>query len=307
MPDSDAGVIKQITDLKKARQAIILSHNYQLGEVQDIADFVGDSLELSQQAARTDAAVIVFCGVHFMAETASIICPDKKVLLPDLNAGCPMANMITVEALRQKKKEHPRATVVCYVNSSAAVKAESDVCCTSANAVRLVEKLTGAEEIIFVPDQYLGDYVAAKTGRKLILWPGFCPTHTRIQAQHITRLKAEYPQARVIVHPECRPEVRALADEVLSTGGMVRFARETTAKEIIVGTEIGLLHRLRKENPGKRFMAASEQAICPRMKLITLESILASLQSMAHEVKVPEKIRLKAKAAVDKMLEIGSN
>ncbi len=307
MPDNDAGIIKQIMDLKKARQAIILSHNYQLGEVQDIADFVGDSLELSQQAARTDAAVIVFCGVHFMAETASIICPDKKVLLPDLNAGCPMANMITVEALRQKKKEHPRATVVCYINSSAAVKAESDVCCTSANAVRLVEKLAGADEIIFVPDQYLGDYVAAKTGRKLILWPGFCPTHTRIQAQHITRLKAEYPQARVIVHPECRPEVRALADEVLSTGGMVRFARETTAKEIIIGTEIGLLHRLRKENPGKRFMAASEQAICPRMKLITLESILASLQSMSHEVKVPEKIRLKAKAAVDKMLEIGSN
>ncbi len=305
MQDSNAELIEKITSLKKARNAVILSHNYQLGEIQDIADFVGDSLELSQKAAMTNADVIVFCGVHFMAETASIICPDKVVLLPDLNAGCPMANMITTERLREKKKEHPKAIVVCYINSSAEVKAESDVCCTSANAVRLVEKLTDAEEIIFVPDQYLGDYVASKTGRKMILWPGFCPTHTRIQAQSIARLRVEYPKAKVIVHPECRPDVRALADEVLSTGGMVRFARETDAKEIIVGTEIGMLHRLRKENPGKQFIVASEQAICPRMKLITLESVLWSLQEMAPEIKVPEEIRLKAKAAVDKMLEIG--
>ncbi|MFC1987857.1 quinolinate synthase NadA [Chloroflexota bacterium] len=295
----------KIASLRKSKKAIILAHNYQLGEIQDIADFVGDSLELSQKAAMTDADVIVFCGVHFMAETASIICPDKTVLLADMNAGCPMANMITVEQLRAKKKEHPKATVVCYVNSSAGVKAESDVCCTSANAVRVVEKLADAEEILFVPDQYLGDYVASKTGRKMILWPGFCPTHTRIQAQSISRLRMEYPQAKVIVHPECRPEVRALADEVLSTGGMVRFAREADVKEIIVGTEIGLLHRLRKENPGKQFIIASEQAICPRMKLITLESVLWSLQEMTPEVKVPEAIRLKAKAAVDRMLEIG--
>ncbi len=305
MNNSDTRLIEKITSLKKGKNAIILAHNYQLGEVQDIADFIGDSLELSQKAAKTDADVIVFCGVHFMAETASIICPDKVVLLPELHAGCPMADMITAKRLREEKKKHPKAIVVCYVNSSAAVKAESDICCTSANAVRLVEKLTDTEEIIFVPDQYLGDYVARKTGRKMILWPGFCPTHTRIQPQDISRLKAEYPQAKAIVHPECRPEVRALADEVLSTGGMVRFARETKATEIIVGTEMGLIHRLRKENPGKRFVPASEQAVCPRMKLITLETVLWSLEQMTHQIRVPERTRLKAKTAVDRMLEMG--
>ncbi|MFC1957982.1 quinolinate synthase NadA [Chloroflexota bacterium] len=304
MENNDAQLIDKITGLRKTKNAVILAHNYQLGEVQDIADFVGDSLELSQKAARTDADVIVFCGVHFMAETASILCPDKTVLLPELHAGCPMANMITRERLMEKKKEHPRATVVCYVNSSAAVKAESDVCCTSANAVRLVEKMTDAEEILFVPDQYLGDYVAEKTGRKLILWPGFCPTHTRIQPQDILRLKAEHPKAKVVVHPECKPEVRELADEVFSTGGMIRFAHETNAQEIIVGTEVGIIHRLSKENPDKSFIPVSEQAICPRMKLITLDTILQSLETMSHKIKVPEKTRLKAKAAVDKMLEV---
>ena len=303
MEDSDAALLEKIQGLKKSRNAIFLVHNYQLGEIQDIADFIGDSLELSQKAAKTDADVIVFCGVQFMAETASILCPDKIVLLPDMHAGCPMADMITAERLREKKKEYPGATVVCYVNSSAEVKAESDVCCTSANAVRIVEKLTDAEEIIFVPDQYLGNYVATQTGRKMILWPGFCPTHVRIQAQDITRLKTENPRAKVVVHPECRPEVTDLADAVLSTGGMIRFARETDAEEIIIGTEIGILHRLRKENPGKRFVPASEQAICPRMKLITLETVLWSLENMSHQVKVPERIRLRAKAAVDKMLE----
>jgi len=303
MENSDAALIEKITSLKKRRNAIFLVHNYQLGEVQDIADFIGDSLELSQKAAKTEADVIVFCGVHFMAETASILCPDKTVLLPDTHAGCPMADMITAERLREKKKEHPRATVVCYVNTPAAVKAESDICCTSANAVKLVEKLD-AEEIIFVPDQYLGSYVASKTGKKMILWPGYCPTHTRIQAQAIARQKQEHPQAKVIVHPECRPEAKALADEVLSTGGMIRFARETEAEEIIVGTEIGILYRLRKENPGKKFIAASEQAVCPRMKLITLETVLWSLENMTHQVKVPERTRLRAKRAVDRMLEV---
>ncbi len=293
-----------ILRLKEQRKAIILAHNYQLGEIQDIADFVGDSLELSQKAAKTDADVIVFCGVHFMAETAYILSPDKTVLLPDINAGCPMANMVTVEGLRQRKRELPGAIVVCYINSSAAVKAESDVCCTSANAVKVIESLD-AEDILFVPDQYLGDYVSTKTDKRVIPWPGFCPTHIRIQPQHITNLRQEYPQARVVVHPECRPEVIALADEVLSTGGMCRFARETEHEEIIVGTEVGMIHRLRKENPGKRFIPASEQAICPRMKLITLESVLWSLQEMTPEVKVPEETRLKAKVAVDKMLEIG--
>jgi quinolinate synthase len=216
-----------------------------------------------------------------------------------------MADMITAEGLRQKKKEHPEATVICYINSSAEVKAESDVCCTSANAVRIVEKLANGGELLFVPDQYLGHYVSTKTGREMILWPGFCPTHIRIKSQDITRLKQEHPQASVVVHPECRPEVIALADEVLSTGGLCRFAGKTEAEEVIVGTELGIIHRLRKENPNKRFIPASEQAVCPRMKLITLENILWSLEEMAPEVKVPEEIRLRAKAAVDKMLEVG--
>ena len=302
MESKDAGLIKKILALKKKRNAVILAHNYQLGEVQDIADFVGDSLELSQNAAKTNADVIVFCGVHFMAETASILCPDKVVLLPDMNAGCPMADMITAERLRAKKKEHPQAVVVCYINSSAEVKAESDICCTSANAVKVVESL-GAREIIFVPDQYLGHYVSARTGKKMILWPGFCPTHVRIKPERIKELKREYPQAKIVVHPECQPEVIALADEVFSTSGMCRYAQRDEVREMIVGTELGIIHRLKKENPGKRFIPVSEQAICPNMKLITLEKVLWSLEEMNPEVKVPEGIRLRAKAAVDKMLE----
>jgi len=304
MSNREAETIEKILSLKRKRDGIILVHNYQLGEVQDIADFVGDSLELSQNAAKTDANVIVFCGVHFMAETASILCPDKTVLLPDMDAGCPMANMIIAERLREKKKEYPKAKVVCYINSSAEVKAESDVCCTSANAIRVIESLA-AEEVLFVPDQYLGHYVSTKTDKKMILWPGYCPTHVRIQPEHITKRRQEYPQAKVVVHPECKPEVIALADEVLSTGGMIRFAKRQEVEEMIVGTEIGMIHRLRKENPGKRFIPVSEQAVCPNMKLITLEKVLWSLEEMAPEVKVPEKTRLKAKAAVDKMLEIG--
>jgi len=305
MENKDAELIENIISLKERKKAVILSHNYQLGEIQDIADFIGDSLELSQQAAKTDAEVIVFCGVYFMAETASILCPDKTVLLPDLNAGCLMANMITAEGLIKRKMEFLGIPVVCYINSAADVKAESDVCCTSANAVKVIESLD-AREILFVPDQYLGHYISTKTDKKLILWPGFCPTHAKIQPQDITKLKREYPQAKVMVHPECKPEVIALADEVLSTGGMCRFAQQTEAKEIIVGTEIGLLHRLRKENPDKKFIHTSGRATCPQMKLNTLEKVLWSLQDMTHEVKVPEEIRLKAKAAVDKMLEIGS-
>ena len=304
MENRDAGLIEKILDLKKRRGAVILAHNYQLGEVQDIADFVGDSLELSQNAAKTNANVIVFCGVHFMAETASILCPDKVVLLPDTNAGCPMADMITAERLREMKKEHPQAVVVCYINTSAEVKAESDICCTSANVVKLVENLD-AREILFIPDQYLGNYVSARTGKQMILWPGFCPTHARIQPERINELKQEYPRAKVVVHPECRPEVIALADEVLSTGGMCRYARRDEVLEMVVGTELGIIHRLRKENPGKRFIPVSEQAICPNMKLITLEKVLWSLEEMRPEVKVSQGVRLRAKAAVDKMLQIG--
>jgi len=294
---------EKILQLKRQRKAVILTHNYQLGEVQDIADFVGDSLELSQNAAKTDAEVIVFCGVHFMAETASILCPDKIVLLPDINAGCPLSDMVTAQSLRERKRELSEAGVVCYINSSAEVKAESDVCCTSANGVKVVESLDN-NQILFVPDQYLGLYISTKTNKKIHLWPGLCPVHVRIQPQDITRLKQDYPQAKVVIHPECKPEVIALADEVLSTSGMCRFAQRTEAKEIIVGTEIGILHRLKKENQGKRFIPASEQAICPTMKLITLESILWALEEMTYKVKVPEEIRLKAKAAVDRMLEV---
>jgi len=305
MENRDAGLVEKISALKKKRNAVILVHNYQLGEVQDIADFVGDSLELSQNAAKTGADVIVFCGVHFMAETASIICPDKVVLLPDMNAGCPMADMVTPERLRAKKKEHPQAVVVCYINSSAAVKAESDICCTSANAIEVVESLH-AHEILFIPDQYLGHYVSTRTGKKMILWPGFCPTHVRIKPERIQELRQEYPQAKVVVHPECTPEVIALADEVASTSGMCRYARRNEVREMVVGTEVGIIHRLRKENPGKRFIPVSDQAICPNMKLTNLEKVLWSLEEMSPEVKVPEGIRLKAIAAVDKMLQTKS-
>ena len=304
MENRDAELVEKIMAFKKKRNAVILTHNYQLGEIQDIADFVGDSLELSQKAAETGADVIVFCGVHFMAETASILCPDKVVLLPDINSGCRMANMITAERLRAKKKEHPQAVVVCYVNSTAEVKAESDVCCTSANAIRIVESLN-TQEILFIPDQYLGHYISDRTGKKMILWPGFCPTHVRIKPERIKELRQEYPQAQVVVHPECTPEVIALADAVLSTGGMCRYAQRGEVREMVVGTEIGIIYRLKKENPGKRFIPISEQAICPNMKLIALEKVLWSLEEMSPEVKVPEAIRLRAKAAVDKMLKIG--
>lgn len=294
---------EKILKLKKERNAIILAHNYQLGEVQDIADFVGDSLQLSQNAAATSAEVIVFCGVHFMAETAAILCPDMTVLLPDTHAGCPMANMINAEKLRKRKQELPGATVVCYVNTTAEVKAESDICCTSANALKIVESLD-SDEILFIPDQYLGHYVSTQTDKKMVFWPGYCPTHIRILPQHIIRLKQEYPHAKVLVHPECRPEVIALADEVLSTGGMCRYAGRDDASEMIIGTELGIIHRLKKENPDKIFIPASEQAICPNMKLITLEKVLWSLEEMTPQVTVPEPIRIKAKAAVDRMLEI---
>ena len=299
----DLSLEEKIIGLKEERNAIILTHNYQLGEVQDIADLVGDSLELSQKAAETTAEVIVFCGVHFMAETAAILCPDMTVLLPDINAGCPMADMITAEQLRQKKKEFPRAVVVTYINSTAEVKAESDYCCTSANGVKVIESLD-SEEILFIPDQYLGHYIAARTGKKMTLWPGYCPTHTRIQPEDIIRRKQEYPRARVVVHPECRPEVIALADEALSTSGIIRYAAREDVSELIVGTEVGIIHRLSKENPDKKFIPISEQAICPNMKLITLEKVLWSLEDMSPVVKVPEEIRLKAKAAVDRMLAI---
>ncbi len=295
---------EKIKKLKEKRKAVILAHNYQKGEVQDVADFVGDSLELSQKAAKTDAEVIVFCGVHFMAETAKILSPEKTVLLPDLNAGCPMANMITTPALREKRERDPSLKVVCYVNSTAAVKAESDLCCTSANAIRVINSLDEDSQILFVPDQYLGHYVSRKTQRKVKLWEGFCPTHLKILPENILELKKRHPEAKVIVHPECTPPVIDLADEVLSTGGMVRYARNCEAREIIVGTEVGILHRLKKENPQKVFIPANPKALCPNMKLINLEKVLWSLEDMIWEIKIPEEIRLKAKNSLDRMLEI---
>ncbi|MEW6101286.1 MAG: quinolinate synthase NadA [Candidatus Omnitrophota bacterium] len=298
------GLEEKIKILKQKHNAIILAHNYQLPEVQDVADFRGDSLELSRMAAKTDAKVIVFCGVHFMAETASILCPEKKVIVPDINAGCPMANMMTVEDLRKLKKEHPKAVVVGYVNTSAEVKAELDYCCTSTNAAAVVNALKKEKEIIFVPDKYLADYVSKVTGRKLIFWNGFCPTHVKILPEDIKRERSFHPFAKVIVHPECLPKVVELADAVLSTSQMCKFARETEAREIIVGTEVGLIYRLKADNPGKEFYPASERAVCPNMKRTTQEKILWAMEELKQEVRVPDEVRRKAKLAIDRMLKI---
>jgi quinolinate synthase len=295
---------EKIVRLKRQRQAVILAHNYQPDEVQEIADFTGDSLELSQRAATIEAEVIVFCGVHFMAETAAILNPYKTVLLPEKTAGCPMADMVTAEGLRELKAKHPDVLVVCYVNSSAEVKAESDYCCTSANAVSVVNGLPADRPIIFVPDKNLGQYVTDVTGRELILWPGYCPTHARISETDIIRQRQAHPKATVMVHPECSTPVRKAADEILSTGQMARFVRSSPADEFIVGTELGILYRLRKENPGKHFYPVREQAICPNMKKITLEKILWSLEDMATEVRVPEEVRQMAKTSLECMLAV---
>ncbi len=303
MVTKDAEIIDEITRLKKQKNAVILVHNYQRPEVQDIADFTGDSLELSQQAARTEADVIVFCGVHFMAETAYIINPKRTVLLPDIESGCPMADMITVSALTTMKKQYPGATVVCYVNSSAAIKAESDICCTSGNAVNVVRSL-GNEEIIFIPDQYLGQWVAEKTWHQMHLWPGYCPTHMKILPEDILNLKKKHPGTLALVHPECRPDAKAVADEVLSTGGMIRYVRESHNEGFIIGTETGIMHRLKKENPTKYFIPVNDKAVCPNMKRITLEKVLWSLQDMNYKVFVPEDIRARALSAVQRMLAI---
>ncbi len=297
-------IAAEIRKLKAERDAVILAHNYQPGEVQDIADFVGDSLDLSIRASQTDARIIVFCGVHFMAETAALLCPGRTVLLPDEHAGCPMADMVTAEQLREEKRKSPRAAVVGYVNTSAAVKAECDICCTSGNAIKVINSLPQDIPILFVPDRHLGAYVAAQTGRKMTLWPGYCPTHQFIRAGDIAALKQQYPGAQVLVHPECSGEVTAMADAVLGTGGMLTYARESAADTFIIGTESGIIHRLTKENPGKQFIPASERAVCPNMKRISLEKILWSLQDLRHEVRVPEELRVRAKTAVDRMISI---
>ena len=296
--------VKRINQLKKETNAIILAHNYQRGDVQDIADFVGDSFGLSQKAVDSGADVIVFCGVDFMAESAAVLNPEKTVLMPELSAQCPMAAMITAESLRLEKQKYPEAAVVCYVNTPASVKAESDICCTSANAVKVVNALP-EKEIIFVPDRNLALFVAARTKKKLIPWNGYCPTHHLILPGDILLEKEEHPNAEVLVHPECRPEVVALADKVLSTEGMLKYAGQSNSKEFIIGTEVGLLHRLGRENPGKTFIPATRYAVCPNMKMNTLGSIIRALERNEHEIKVPENIRVKAKLALDRMLEVG--
>lgn len=328
MTDQTA-IRERILKLKKDLNAIILAHNYQRPEVQDIADITGDSLELSRAAARTDFKVIVFCGVHFMAESASILSPDKTVLLPEVTAGCPMADMITVDGprktkrdlfrelygitfqfaddftLRDMKKQYPGVPVVAYVNTSAAVKAESDICCTSSNVVKVVESLK-EDTVICIPDRNLSAYAAKRTKKKIISWDGFCNVHqVQITLDDVTHAKAEHPEALFVVHPECPPEIQDLADHITSTSGMLRFCKESPNREFIIGTEEGLLHRLKKESPDKRFYLLSRKMVCPNMKRTKLESVLTAMEKMQYVIKVPEDIRIKAKRALDRMLEIG--
>ncbi len=297
-------IINRIIKLKKEKDAVILAHNYQIGEVQDIADFVGDSLQLSVRASKTKHKIIVFCGVHFMAETAKILSPDRKVLIPDKNSGCPMADMITPPQLEKLKNENPKAVVVCYVNTTADVKALSDICCTSSNSVKVVKSIPSNKKIIFIPDKYLGDYVQKQSGRKFILWNGYCPTHIMINVKDIIQLKKDNLDAIVIVHPECTPDVIEIADKVASTGGMIKYVAESSKKKFIIGTEIGIIHRLKKENPKKTFFPATGKAICPNMKLINLEKILWSLEEERYQINIPEEIIRKARSAIDRMVAI---
>ena len=322
---------EEINRLRKDKNAIILAHNYQLPEVQDIADYTGDSLGLSQRAADTDAEIIVFCGVHFMAETASIISPDKKVLIPDLGAGCSLSDTINAEQLRKWKNEHPGAVVVSYVNTSAEVKAESDYCCTSSNAVNVVDSIPRDKEILFLPDMFLGAYAAKVTGRKIHIWQGECHVHAGIRKQDIEDMKSTHPEAEMVIHPECGCTTNFLYHSVegsngngtsrkngnghsktngnikfLSTGGMLKHAKESKKKEFIIATETGMLHRLRKDNPDKTFYPARENAVCKYMKMITLPKVLRSLQEEVFEVKVPVNTATRAKKSIDRMLEIAA-
>ena len=309
------GVAEEINALRKEKNAVILAHNYQLPDVQDIADYVGDSLGLAQQAANTDADIIVFCGVHFMAETASIISPEKKVLIPDLDAGCSLADTINLEKLKQWKDEHPDAVVVSYVNTTAEVKSETDYCVTSSNAVQVVKAIPVDKKILFLPDMFLGAYVKKVTGRDMEIWPGECHVHAGIKVKDIRALKEEHPKADMIVHPECGCTTTYLYQSVengklpedikfLSTGGMIKHAIESEADEFIVATETGILHRMKKDNPDKTFIPANENAICEYMKMITIEKVLKSLQEEVFEVNVPGEIAVKAKKSIERMLEI---
>ncbi len=300
---------EEIQALKRKRNAVILAHNYQVGEIQDIADFTGDSLGLAQKAQKIDADVIVFSGVLFMAETVSILCPNKTVLVPDLEAGCSLAGMICPEDVQKWKVEHPNGIVVAYVNTTAAVKAEADYCCTSSNAVKVVESVPEDLEILFVPDFYLGSYVQVKTGRKNItIWKGYCHVHVMIQTERIAKLKKEHKNAELIMHPECGCLTKSMqyADQILSTEGMVQYVRQAKAREFIVATETGILHKMKKENPEKNFIPATEQAVCNYMKQNTIEKIVLSLERMQYEIKVPDAIRERAILPIERMLKISS-
>jgi len=296
---------KKIGRLKMELNAVILAHTYQEPEIQELGDFVGDSLGLCTEASKTEAEVIVFCGVHFMAESAKLLNPDKLVLLPDTGAGCPMADMARAEDLRAIEGKHEGAAVVTYVNSSAAVKAESDICCTSSNAVKIVESVSKEREIIFVPDQNLGLYVMQQTGRELFLWPGYCPVHhLKVTTADIVEKKDAYPDAEVVVHPECPPEITGLADFVGSTSQIIQYCGSSKADSFIVGTEKGILYPLQKRNPGKAFVAASERMVCDDMKKITLEKIAACMEERSGEVKISPEIREKAYKAIKRMIEL---
>ena len=295
---------EEVLELKRELNAIIVAHNYQRPEVQDIADFTGDSLELARKCVGIKAKVIVFCGVLFMAETAAILNPGTTVLLSHRDAGCPLADTIDVDSLREWKGRYPEAAVVAYVNTTAAIKAESDICCTSANGVEVVNAIPD-EEILFIPDRNLGHYVSTRTDKKLILYPGFCATHDNLSVEEVKAARQRYPQAKVLVHPECRPEVIELADAALSTSQMLRYAKGSNAKIFLIGTEEGMLYPLRKQNPDKEFHLISDSLVCPDMKKTTLETVIETMKARKNIVTVPEEIRVRAKKAIDRMLAIG--
>ncbi|MGD8719870.1 MAG: quinolinate synthase NadA [Candidatus Zixiibacteriota bacterium] len=305
MDNIETRILEEIAELKKSKNAAFLVHNYQIPAIQDIGDFVGDSLGLAQQAVGTDADVIVLCGVSFMAETVKLLNPDKTVLLPERDANCPMADMVRPDDLAALRQKHPGASVVSYVNTTAATKAVTDVCCTSANAVKVVSSIPEEAEVIFTPDQHLGAYVRKMTGRDIVVWPGCCPTHARLTAEMVIEAKGEHPKARVVVHPECPMEVIELADAVRSTSGMLTYCAESDAAGFIIGTEKGMLYPLRKRCPDKEFWPVTEQAICPTMKLTTLESVRDALRLGQYEIDIPREVAEPARRAISRMLEIG--